>query len=78
MSLHYMSLDNSKNTNHKHISLTGTDHCNLKLSKLFSLKKIFIIFLIFQKSARKSKSKGYILEGLCVYFNTNQVSMNLF
>ena len=30
MSLGFISPRNSKNSNHKHISLIGTDHCNSK------------------------------------------------
>ena len=32
-SLHYIYAVNSKNTKHRHILLSGTDHCNSKCSK---------------------------------------------
>ena len=56
MSLHYISSSNSKNTNYRHISLTGTDHCNSKLSKNTQFKKGKLLpFLIFKKIYKKIK-----------------------
>lgn len=49
MSLHYFSQDNSRNANHWHISLTGTDHCNSKLSKNIKLLPSNISENIFRK-----------------------------
>ena len=67
ISLHYTFLYNSKDTNHRHISLTGTDHCNSKLTKnIRSGKDILFFFLFvfqyFRKTAKKSKSKGLTLD----------------
>ena len=39
MSLHHVSSNKSKNINHKHFSLTGTDHCNSKLFKGIQFEK---------------------------------------
>ena len=52
-------------TNHRQISLTGNDHCNIKLSEKYSgLKMTNIQFSkYFRKFARKPKRKGYIVEG---------------
>ena len=30
---------NSKNTNHRHISLTGTDHCDFRLSEKLKFER---------------------------------------
>ena len=32
-SLHHLSLNNLENTNHRHLPLAGTDHCNSRLSE---------------------------------------------
>ena len=37
--LHYVSSKNSKNANHRYISLTETDHCYPKLSKDIQFEK---------------------------------------
>ena len=58
MSLHYFSQDNSRNANHWHISLTGTDHCNSKLSKNIKLLPSNISENIF----RKIKFPSWFLE----------------
>ena len=71
MSLHHVSLNNSKNTKHTHISLTGTDHCNSNLSKNIQFEKTNLpVFLIFQNDHFFSKSKGRILDELRVSFKT--------
>ena len=49
ITLHYISLNILKNTTHKHISLTRTNHCNSKLSKNNQFKIDFFSSSIFQK-----------------------------
>ena len=66
MSLHYISSSNSKNTNYRHISLTGTDHCNSKLSKNTQFKKGKLLpFLIFKKIYKKIKVVIFLKD--CVF-----------
>ena len=68
MSLHHVSLNNSKNTKHTHISLTGTDHCNSNLSKNIQFEKTNLpVFLIFHND---HFFKGRILDELRVSFKT--------
>ena len=66
MTLYYISPNNSKNTNHGHISLTATDHYNFRFPKNFQFEKTFAIFLYFGKSGRQLNCKGLIWEGLRV------------
>ena len=56
-SLHYISLNISENTNHRH----RTDHCNFKFSKNihFEKNRHSIIFLIFQKICKKIKAERF-------------------
>ena len=55
ISLHYTSLNNSKNR-HRYFSLIGFDHCHSKLCKNFQFEKdIHLYFSIFQKICRKIK-----------------------
>ena len=58
MSLHIISPYNYKNTIHRNISLTGTDHCNSKPCKRIDFGKHihFSFFLIFQKIGKKNES----------------------
>ena len=59
MSLRHISLNNSKNTKHTHVSPTGTDHRNTKLSKIIQFEKdICSFFSIFEKIYKKVKSKS--------------------
>ena len=70
--LHYIHPDKAKNTNHRQTSLTGTDHCNSKLSKVFSLNsfksiKVFLkvytcfFFQYFRKAETIVFSQNLIL-----------------
>ena len=72
MSVHYIFPDNSKNTYHMGISLTGTDHCRYKLSQSIQFEKTLLIFQYFKKSARKTKAHrtyfGGIARFLCLNF----------
>ena len=63
MSLHHISSNNSKITNHIHTSVAGTDHCNSNLSiYIFSLRKTTTQFSwYFRKPARKSMKKNICL-----------------
>ena len=46
--------------NHRQMSLTGTDHCNSKLSKLIQFeKKQSLKFLIFEKICKIIIKKGH-------------------
>ena len=38
-SLHRLSSNNSENTNHRHLPLTRTNHCNSRLLKIFTFKE---------------------------------------
>ena len=60
--------DNSKNTNHGHISLIETDHCNSTLSTSNQFEKGIVLFFLqyFRKPSKNSQTKGRVLEGLCV------------
>ena len=61
-SLHYISLKKSKNTNHRHISLTGTDHSK---KKCYYLKKdIHWCFSIFHKICNTAKVQRSYFEGI--------------
>ena len=44
-----ISTNNSKSTNHRHTSLTGTDHCNSMLSQNFLFGKNTQVFQFLQK-----------------------------
>ena len=67
ISLHNISPNESKNTNHKHNSLTETDHCRSKIFKNIEFEKDnHLLFRYFRTYARKESSKGGILEGLRV------------
>ena len=68
MTPHNISSNNSKDTNHIIISLTGTEHCNSKISKNISLEKKIFTIQYFKKSARKPKPEVRILEVLRVSF----------
>ena len=53
--LHCFSSNNSENTNHRQLPLTGTDHCNSRLLKIFFFRETIthfrtIIFLKVQGS----------------------------
>ena len=37
-------VDNVTNTNHRHLSLTGTDHCNSRLLKIFAFREAITHF----------------------------------
>ena len=53
LKLHYISPNNSKNTNYKPISLAGTDHCNSKLSRNIQFEKyLFFLRSYFRRIAR--------------------------
>ena len=57
-----ISLNNSRNSNHRHISLTGTDHCRSKFSKdiQFEKKSQSIFFDISQNiKENKLQKKNY-------------------
>ena len=45
-SLHRLSSNNSENTNHRHLPLTRTDHCNSRLLKIFHFKETITHFRI--------------------------------
>ena len=67
MSLHQIYPDNVKKW--QHISLTGTDHCSSRLNKKTLFQgDIRLTFQYFKKSRKQSRSKGRILEGLCIFF----------
>ena len=55
--------NNSKNTNHMHILLTGADRCGSELSKhVYFEKKLFYFILIFQKIWEKIQVQRSYLE----------------
>ena len=76
---HVLSLSNSKNTNHKDISLTGTDHSNSRFFKNVQLERqnlfFFFVFQYSRKCARKTKSKGRTLKGVQICFNIHKIIM---
>ena len=65
MSLHYNFPNTSENTNFKHISLTGTDHCNLKLSK--SIVYSFIFFFNTSENQQNNQSPKVVFWKDCVF-----------
>ena len=75
-SLHRLSSNNSENTNHRHLPLTGTDHCNSWLLKIFTFKETITHFrtIIFSQSPRFQFSSP-ILDGLSVFFNAHHFFM---
>ena len=74
--LHCFSSNNSENTNHRQLPLTGTDHCNSRLLKIFFFRETITHFrtIIFSQSPRFQFSSP-ILDGLCVSFNAHQFFM---
>ena len=75
-SLHRLSSNNSENTNHRHLPLTRTDHCNSWLLKIFTFKETITHFrtIIFSQSPRFQFSSP-ILDGLSVFFNAHHFFM---
>ena len=71
-SVHCLSSNNSENTNHRHLPLNGTDHCN---SRLYENIHFWRNNCSFQNYNFLSKSKVQfsipILDGLCVSFNAH-------
>ena len=60
-SVYYFSSNNSKNSNWRHISLTGSDHWNSKLSNNIQCKENnHSALLIFQKLCQNIKKENYI------------------
>ena len=76
MSLHRYSSNNSESTNYRHLPLTGTDHFNSRLLKIFTFRETIIHFrtIIFSQSSRFQFSIP-ILDGLCVSFNAHHFFM---
>ena len=60
-SLHFISPNNTRNTYHRQISLTGTDHSNSKLSKYihFNEKIKFSVMNFFSKCDFKVNISRY-------------------
>ena len=74
--LHCLSSNNSENTNHRQLPLTGTDHCKSRLLKIFFFRETITHFrtIIFSQSPRFQFSSP-IVDGLCVSFNAHQFFM---
>ena len=75
-SLYGLSSNNSENTNHRHLPLTGTNHCNSRFLKIFAFRETITLFrtIIFSQSSRLQFSSP-ILDGLCVSFNVHHFFM---
>ena len=71
-SLYRLSLNNSENNNHRHLPLTGTDHCNSRFLKIFTFRETSTHFriIIFSQSSRFEFSSP-VLDGLCVSVNVH-------
>ena len=71
-----LSSNNSENTNHRHLPLTGTDQCNSRLLKIFTLRETITDFrTIFFSQIPKFQFSSPILDGLCVSFSTHHFFM---
>ena len=64
---------NSKNTKHRHISLTGTDYCDSKLSKKLKFEKN----LVFQYSRKSTKNQSSKVVFSKVFFQPGTVLYGL-
>ena len=75
-SAHRLSSNNWEDTNHRHLPLTGTDHCNSRLLKIFTFRKTISHFrtIVFSQSRRFQFSSS-ILDGLCVSLAAHDFSM---
>ena len=75
-SLYRLSSNNSEYTNHRHLPLTGTHHCNSGLLKIFTFRDTVTHFrtIIFSQSPRFQFS-SHILDGFCVSFNAHHFFM---
>ena len=62
------SFNNTTDTNNRHISLTGTNHCNSKIS-LFTLKKTITHFF---------QLKDCTVKGSCVSFKFDRIFFEVF
>ena len=71
-SLYWLSLNDSENTNYRHLSRTGTDHRNSRFLKIFTFRETITHFRtrIFSQRSRFQFSSS-ILDGLCVSFNVH-------
>ena len=76
MSLYCLSSNNSENINHRHLPLTGTDHCNSRFLKMFNFRETITHFrtIIFSQSLRFQFSSP-TLDVLCVSFNVHHFFM---
>ena len=75
-SLYRLSSNNSENTNHRHLPLTGTDQCNSRLLKIFTLRETITDFrTIFFSQIPKFQFSSPILDGLCVSFSNHHFFM---
>ena len=75
-SLYHLSSNNLENTNHRHLPLTGTNHCNSRLLEIFTFRETitYIRTIIFSQSWRFQFSST-ILDGLFVSFNAHHFFM---
>ena len=71
-----ISSNSSENTNHRHFSLSGTNHCNSRLLKIYTFRETITQFrtIIFSQSPRFQFSSP-ILDELCVSFNVHHFFM---
>ena len=69
-SLHHLSSNNSENTNHRYLPLTGNNHCNSRLSENIH----------FYRNNHSFQNRSFqfsisILDGLCISFNSHHFFM---
>ena len=76
ISLHYTSLNNSKNR-YRYFSLIGFDHCNSKLCKNFQFEKdIHLYFSIFQKICRNIKVQRSYFGKIASFLSLEFISLS--
>ena len=75
-SLHHLSSNDSENTNHRHLPLSGTDHCNSRLLKIFTFKEtITENYVRTLSQSPRFQFSSPILDGLSVFFNAHHFFM---
>ena len=62
-------VDNITNTNQKHLPLTGTNHCNSRLLKIFTFRETITHFRT--KIFSRFQFLSPILDGLCISFKVH-------
>ena len=74
MSFHCIFFDNSKKSNHRHVSKNGTDLCNSKLFKNIHIEKdIHLFFCNISERLRENQSLQVVLWKDCAFICQKQI-----